>query len=209
MNITEDMYEVLECGCWEWQGTTNPQGYATLKGKQVHRVWWSIRVGPIPAGWQVDHLCFNPACVNPDHHEAVPTSINNLRRKVRTRMLPWASHCVRGHELDDMNTIWRSNGTGRQCRLCRRMREQEWVLRNNGTAIKPIKPWTSNGTLKNKHLYEVTPQMLEDAQIDGKWLALFDTCNHSKGSSVGITEGRAKNVSADIDARLDKLELAA
>lgn len=199
MNITEDMYKVLECGCWEWKGGTNAQGYALNNKGTVHRVWWSERVGPIPSGWQVDHLCFNIRCVNPDHHEAVPREVNNLRRKVRTRMLPWATHCVRGHEMDDMNTIWRPNGTGRQCRLCRRVREQEWALRNNGTAIKTVKPWTSNGTLKHKHLYEVSPEMLEAAQIGEKWLGLFNTCNHSKGSSVGITEGRVKNVSLEID----------
>lgn len=204
MKITEDMYEVLECGCWQWKGSTNAQGYATLKGANVHRVWWSVRVAPIPKGWQVDHLCFNNKCVNPDHHEAVPARINQLRRRIRTRMLPWATHCVRGHELDDMNTIWRPNGTGRQCRLCRRHREQEWDLRTNGTAIREVKPWTSNGTLKHKHLYEVTQERLDEAQVGDKWLGLFKTCNHTEGSSVAITKGRVKNVSLEIDKCVGK-----
>lgn len=199
MDITEDMYDVLVCGCWQWKGSVNQQGYARLGSKIVHRVWWSKREGPLEPGWQVDHLCFNTLCVNPSHHEAVPAKVNNLRRRIRNRLMPWASHCVRGHEMDDLNTIWRANGTGRQCRYCQALRAKEWALRTHGSAITPNKPWTTNGTLKNKHLYEVTPQMLGDAGVGDKWLAMLKTCNHSNGSSVGISLGKVKNVSEVID----------
>ena len=80
--------EVTASGCWEWIGTRNPKGYGklTLSGPKrpgllVHRVAYEHLIGPIPAGLQLDHLCFNPPCFNPDHLEPV-TNAENMRRQI-------------------------------------------------------------------------------------------------------------------------------
>ena len=57
-------------GCWIWQGETN-QGYGqiNLSGRRrtVHRVAYEVWIEPIPEGLQVQHLCGNRGCCNPDH----------------------------------------------------------------------------------------------------------------------------------------------
>ncbi len=52
--------------------TTKPTGYA-------HRHAFRTAKGPIPKGHQVDHLCRNTKCINPDHLEAVPQKVNLQR----------------------------------------------------------------------------------------------------------------------------------
>lgn len=65
---------VVEGGCWEWTGSTNPSGYGELGlgGRHeglvaAHRLSWELHVGPIPDGLWVLHRCDNPPCCNPDH----------------------------------------------------------------------------------------------------------------------------------------------
>jgi hypothetical protein len=40
--------------------------------------------GPIPEGLQLDHLCRNRACVNPDHVQPVTNAVNTQRGKSAT-----------------------------------------------------------------------------------------------------------------------------
>ena len=58
-------------------------GRVHLEGRNVpihHRAYIEAK-GPIPAGLQIDHLCFNPRCINPDHLEAVPFAVNRRRSR--------------------------------------------------------------------------------------------------------------------------------
>lgn len=73
--------------CWIWQRSRNPvSGYGSLqvnrKPVAAHRVYYERYKGPIPEGMQVDHLCRQPDCVNPDHFEAVTNEVNTQRGKV-------------------------------------------------------------------------------------------------------------------------------
>jgi hypothetical protein len=69
--------------CWEWTLAPGSSGYGLSKRRDrldyAHRIAYTEFVGPIPGGCQVDHLCFNHICVNPDHLEAV-TQLVNLQR---------------------------------------------------------------------------------------------------------------------------------
>jgi len=82
-------------GCWLWLGTTNKRsdkaGYAQTKidGKKVlvHRVLYEMHYGPIPDGWEIDHLCRVERCVNPAHLEAVTRQENLARRVFKKRQV--------------------------------------------------------------------------------------------------------------------------
>ena len=75
--------------CFVWQGGNSGtkgrgQGYGRMrfKGKvsAVHRVVYQLTKGNIPKDYQIDHLCKNRLCCNPDHLECV-TAEENQRRK--------------------------------------------------------------------------------------------------------------------------------
>lgn len=76
-------------GCWVWQRERNHQGYGRAKRNgrktQAHIALWVDRHGPVPTGLELDHLCRNPPCVNPDHLEPV-TPTENKRRSLRTKL---------------------------------------------------------------------------------------------------------------------------
>jgi hypothetical protein len=77
--------------CWSWQGSVNRNGYAqirvgsrydgTSRDDGVHRVVYEHFNGAIPVGFDIDHLCRNRVCVNPNHLEAVSRRENLARAR--------------------------------------------------------------------------------------------------------------------------------
>jgi len=78
--------------------------------------------GPIPPGFEPDHLCRNRRCINPAHLEPV-TRRENLRRGIGEHR-PGKTHCKRGHKFTVKNTYVTKAGF-RNCRECHRLNERE------------------------------------------------------------------------------------
>lgn len=57
-----------EDGCWNWVGMVDDGGYGRFNGKYVHRIAYVLSKGQID-DQQVQHICNNPLCCNPDHLE--------------------------------------------------------------------------------------------------------------------------------------------
>lgn len=82
----EPRYEVDETtGCWNWLLGKNPKGYGRElrngKNGYAHIHSYLDHGGTVPEGFELDHLCRNPGCINPEHLEPVPPRINNRRGK--------------------------------------------------------------------------------------------------------------------------------
>lgn len=74
-------YSVNEnTGCWEWLLGRTGKGYGSLNNVLAHIIYWVKYKGPVPEGLQLDHLCRNKICVNPEHLEPV-TAQENIRRR--------------------------------------------------------------------------------------------------------------------------------
>ena len=69
--------------CHNWTGLLDHDGYGKfwVDGHYVaaHRFAYERRLGPIPEGLEIDHLCFNRKCVNSKHLEPVTHKENKVR----------------------------------------------------------------------------------------------------------------------------------
>jgi hypothetical protein len=130
-------YVVMPNGCWRWtsarQGDQRYGVFQLRHHKQVmaHRLAYELFAGPIPSGYQIDHLCKNTICVNPEHLEAVTPRVNTLRSDNPPARNSQKTHCKRGHPLVAENL--RVSPGRRVCATCRRDYEREWARRKRAS----------------------------------------------------------------------------
>jgi hypothetical protein len=114
-------------GCLLWTGAINRGGYGVVgvgsRIEYVHRLMYQWFAGPIPDGYQIDHLCRVRHCASPADLEAVTQRLNIMRGESPTVANAAATHCVNGHEFDLLNTYYRPDRFGRHCRTCRNERK--------------------------------------------------------------------------------------
>lgn len=106
-------------------GSTAKYGVFNVNKKQtyVHRWMYTNTVGPIPEGYEIDHVaargCIYKTCINPAHLEPVTHGENRRRGRLTT--------CRAGlHDLTDpVNMRWDSDGNRRGCLRCWEERAKE------------------------------------------------------------------------------------
>ena len=115
-------YEIDSNGCWVWKGALTTGGYSSVsvggKVQYGHRVSYQLHKGGIPKHLQVDHLCRNRACINPDHLELV-THAENGRRGAQAKLT---------HETVEL--IRSAPGDVTHAELGRQFGVDEWTVSN-------------------------------------------------------------------------------
>lgn len=99
--------------CWTIDTWHNSAGYPYLhwdgRDQPAHRVVFSLITGQDLTGLDLDHVCRNIVCVNPDHEDPV-THAENMRRLSEAQ-----TACRRaGHDWTDPRNV-RTRRNGRRC----------------------------------------------------------------------------------------------
>ncbi len=124
--------------CWLWTAAKCSSGYGNFffegRVQQAHRASWLMFNGAIPDSLFVLHRCDNPACVNPDHFFLGDHQANADDKMAKGRHSEKnKTHCRRDHLLAGEN-LYRYKDGRRGCRECMRMRDRQYVLKNNPMA---------------------------------------------------------------------------
>ena len=115
--------------CWPYGESRDPGGYGRIRwnedgrrrGVGAHRAAYEAMHGPISDGLTVDHLCFHPWCINPEHLRLMTRSANASNKF----LLNGPVRCIRGHGFTIDNTYVKPNGT-RRCRTCHALRQRAY-----------------------------------------------------------------------------------
>lgn len=114
--------------CRVWMGECVQKGYGRVSfevnGKRyrlkVHRLNYERKVGPIPRGRVLDHLCRRTNCAEPRHLEPITNSLNVTRQNAALNGSEPGVRCKNGHE----GAYKRANTTGKfYCTACDRERK--------------------------------------------------------------------------------------
>ena len=132
--------------CWVWTDRPHDSGYGVFWVERLstrsHRWSYEQAKGLIPSHLEIDHLCRNRACVNPDHLEAVTRRINQRRGEGFAGKHARLTHCPRGHPYDETNTYHPRNTDHRVCRACHRWHEYNHAVERRLARPKKAAPLT-------------------------------------------------------------------
>jgi hypothetical protein len=125
--------------CWISNRAAHSNGYTKIgylgQTWLTHRFSYTVFIGDIPDGLQLDHLCRQRACCNPEHLEPVTCRENLLRGDTLTAKEAAQTHCKEGHPLSGPNLYVRPDRTkSRGCKTCRNASTRKSVERRRAKA---------------------------------------------------------------------------
>lgn len=125
-------------GCWLWTGYVTQSGYGQLTVNTIqfyaHRFAWLLRHGSLPdSQLELDHICRNRRCVNPEHLRVLTQRENTMLGVCPMAINARKTHCPQGHPLSPNNTF--SNGprrNWRRCLECKKAHEKRYAQSEAG-----------------------------------------------------------------------------
>lgn len=134
-----------ETKCWNWVGALGATKYGTAtidrQAISAHRLSYLLFNGNLEPTLDIDHLCKNIVCVNPEHIRQTSRKENNLNSTSPSRAHALKTHCAKGHEYSLENTYRNPTNGSRGCRICRK----NVAIRN----------WQNNREARNKRSREL------------------------------------------------------
>ena len=115
-------------GCWNWTGSISQKGYGRIAYKyakgwsfEAYRLSYMLfKKTVLSSKLQIDHICENKRCCNPEHLREVTQQQNILRGASVIAVNSRKTHCPKDHEYTVKNTRWYKNT--RFCRKCETIR---------------------------------------------------------------------------------------
>jgi len=115
--------------CWNWKLWISPLGYGQISFKDktelVHRVSFQVFIGKIKKNLEINHICRNRKCINPEHLETVSHRENLLKGDTIAAKNDQKTHCLNGHKFTPENTCINPSGE-RSCRICKNRRQRSY-----------------------------------------------------------------------------------
>ena len=123
--------------CWYWLGSkkmTRGLLYGTffdgIRNRPAHVGVYESEIGFIPKGLELDHLCRNTLCVNPEHLEPVTHRINVLRGTSPGALNAKKTIAPCGHLYTG------KDNERRYCKPCRTKWAREYYHRNSKSILE-------------------------------------------------------------------------
>lgn len=115
--------------CHLWNGHQDARGYGKLGRKLATHIALELSGSQRPStAHGALHSCDNPNCVNPSHLRWGTQKENAADASSRLRYPNvWKTHCPKGHEYTEENTILTQRREGwkdRKCRICANLRSK-------------------------------------------------------------------------------------
>lgn len=139
----EDLQRLLSTtslvnGCWIWDKKVNWNGYGLFtvgdRTVAVHKYSYIYFYGAPGDGLQIDHLCRNRRCVNPEHLEAVTARENLMRGDTLAKRNADKTKCPNGHPYSHINSQGR-----RVCVVCIRESCKQYQRRRRREKLQNVR----------------------------------------------------------------------
>lgn len=134
--------------CWIWQRSLLRGGYGRVGNGRIngrkkfiyaHVLSYESVNGPVPTGLEIDHLCKNPACVNPTHLEAVTHDVN-MQRSKNTKLTKGIVIAIRDGSTGKTIEEWAAECGVHRATIVRVLNNKHWRIgdRNGASAVQSM-----------------------------------------------------------------------
>lgn len=195
MPAKQDIHKQYEAdsstGCWNWNGRIDANGYGEVGRRngtrKAHRAIYEELRGPISGGLDLDHLCRNHRCVNPDHLEPV-SKAENTRRGLSAKLTIRHVEEIRQRYADGNYTL-------------QSLATEYGISPSNVGAIVTGKTWNSEIehpllSINNRNRIGASRRKLSDEQVANmrQRFANGETNCSELGRQYGVSDEQARRI---------------